>query len=118
MVGTVTARVSVLPDVGSEIPADSVGAAVVCTALLDQAVDDALDVVGLHVGQLWFRTEPEDALPVMLDEHSLMCNFVWPDVVPANQDFVSTDVCGDDRFSPGVRNDVSLDWRIYIGNVS
>ena len=53
MVGTVTVRVSVLPDVGSELPADSDGAAVVCTALLDEAVDNALDVVGLHVGQLF-----------------------------------------------------------------
>ena len=39
----------------------------ICMALLDEAVYDALDVVGLHVGQLWFRTEPVDALPVMLD---------------------------------------------------
>ena len=58
-----------------------------------------------------FRTDPEDALSVMLDEHSLMCDLVRPDVVP---DFVSTDVCGDDRFSPGVRNNISLDWRIYL----
>ena len=94
MVGTVTARVSVLQDIGSELPADSARAAVVCTALLDEAVDDALDVVGLHVGQLWFRMESEGALPVMLDEHSLMCDFVWPDEVPANQDFGSADVCG------------------------
>ena len=43
-----------------------------------------------------------------------MCDFVWPDVVLVNQDFVSTDVCGDDRFSPGVRNNVSLDWRIDL----
>ena len=108
MVETVTA------DVGSKLPADSDRAAVVCTALVDEAVDDALDVVDLHVGQLWFRTEPEDALPVMLDEHSLMCDFVWSDVVPANQDFVSADVCGDDRFSPGVNNDVSLHWQMDI----
>ena len=100
MVVKVTARVSVLPDVGSELPADSDVAAVVCTALLDEAVDDALNVVGLHFGQLWFRTEPEDVLLVMLDEHSLMCDFVWPDVIPANQDFVATMVCRDDRFSP------------------
>ena len=72
VVGTVTARVSVLPDVGSELPVDSDGAAVVCTTLLDEAVDYALDVVGLRVRQLWFRTDPEDAVPVMLDEHSLM----------------------------------------------
>ena len=44
MVGTVTARVS---DVGSELPTDSDAAAVICTALVDEAVDDALDVVGL-----------------------------------------------------------------------
>ena len=112
MVGTVTARVSVLPDFGSELPADSDGAAAVCTVLLDEAVDNALDVVGFHVGQ--FRTDPEDALPVMLDEHSLMCDIVCPDVVPVNRDFVSTDVCEDDRFSSGVRNDVSLDWRIDL----
>ena len=87
---------SVLPDVGSELPANSDRAAVVCTALVDEAVNDALDVV------------------VMLDEHSLMCDFVWSDVVPVNQDFVSADVCGDDRFSPGVRNDVSLHWQMDI----
>ena len=109
MVGIVIARVSVLLDVGSEIPADSDEGAVVC-----MTVDDDLEVVGLHVGEWWFRTELEDASPVMLDGHSWMCDFVWPDVVPANQDFVSTDVCGDDRFSPGMRNDVSLDWRIDL----
>ena len=114
MVGTVTARVYVLPDVGSEIAAGSDEAAVVCTALVDEAVDDALEVVGLHVGQWWFRMEPEDASPVMLDENSLICDFVWPDDVPVNQDFVSTDHCGDDRFSPGVRKDVSLDWQIDL----
>ena len=49
MVGAVTARVSVLPDVGRELPTDS-DAAVVCTVRLDEVVDDALDVVGLSVG--------------------------------------------------------------------
>ena len=42
-------------------------------------------------------------MPVILDEHSLMCDFAWPDVIPANQDFVATMVCGDD---------ISMDWRI------
>ena len=41
MVRTVTARVSVLPDVGSELPTDS-DAAVVCSV----CVVDALDAVG------------------------------------------------------------------------
>ena len=52
-------------------------------------------------------------MPVMLDEHSLMCDLVRLDVVPVIQDCVSTDLCGDDRFSPGVRDNVSLDWWIY-----
>ena len=43
------ARVSVLPDAGSELPTDSDRAAVVRAAPLDEAMDNALDVVGLHV---------------------------------------------------------------------
>ena len=68
MVGTVTARVSVLPDVGSELPADSHGAAVVCAAPVNEAVDDALDVVSLRVGQWWFRTDSEVGLPLIVNE--------------------------------------------------
>ena len=44
VVGTVTARVSVLPEVGSELPKDSDEAAVVCMVLMDAAVDDSLDI--------------------------------------------------------------------------
>ena len=67
-VGTVTVRVSVLPDAGSELPADSDMAAVVCTAPVDEAVDNALDVVSLRVGQLWFWTDSEVVLPLIVDE--------------------------------------------------
>ena len=63
---------SVLPDVGSELLTDSDATAVVCTALVDEAVDDALDVVGLSVGQSCLRTDSEDALPVLLEERSVM----------------------------------------------
>ena len=62
MVGTVTARVSVLADVGSELPAHSSGAAIVCSAPVNEAVNDALDVVNLSVGQWWFRTNSEVVL--------------------------------------------------------
>ena len=41
---------SVLPDVGSELPTDS-DVVVVCTAHIDEVRDDALDVVGLGVEQ-------------------------------------------------------------------
>ena len=55
----------------------------------------------MHVEQLWFRTDSEDVLPMMIDEHSMTFDLVRPDSVPVDQNFVSTDVCGDDRFSPG-----------------
>ena len=76
---------SVLPDAGSNLPADSDMAAFVCAAPVDEAVDNALDVVGLHVGQLWFRTDSEDVLPLMIDEHSMIGDFVRPDSVPVVQ---------------------------------
>ena len=84
VVGAVTARVSVLREVGSY--AD---------------VDDTLDMVGLHVGQSCFRPDSEDSVRNCL---------IRPDTVLVNQDFVSTDNRGDDQFSPGVRIHVSLDW--------
>ena len=49
MVETVTTRVSVLPDVGSELTTASDAAAVVCAAPADEVRDGALDVVGLSV---------------------------------------------------------------------
>ena len=39
---------------------------------------------------------------MMMDEHSVICDLVRPDSVPVDRDSVLTDVCGDDRFSPGV----------------
>ena len=62
MVGTVTARVSVLPDVGSELPTDS-DAAVVCTVCVDEVLDDALDTVGESVSQSYVRMDSEETLP-------------------------------------------------------
>ena len=100
---------SVLPDAGSELPADSDRAAVVCAAPVDEAVDNVLDVVGLHVGQLRSRTDSEDVLPLMSDEHSVISDFVLPESVPVVQVYMSTDVGGDDRFSPGVTDCASLD---------
>ena len=45
---------SVLPDVGSELPTDS-DVAVVCTACIDEVRDDTLDVVGLGVWRMLCR---------------------------------------------------------------
>ena len=69
---------SVLPDVGSELPTDSDAAALIYTALVDEAVDDALHVVGLSVGQSSLRTDSEDALTVFIEERSVMSCLVQP----------------------------------------
>ena len=114
MVGTVTARVSVLPDVGSELPTDSDAAAVVRTALVDEVMDDALDVVGLSVAQSCLRMDSEDALPVMQDERSVMSFLVRPVAVLISQFVWSYDDCGDDRFSPGASDRVSLDCHVDL----
>ena len=52
--GTVTVGVSVLMDAGSELPAGSAGAPAVQAAPLTESGEDALDVVGLDVGELLF----------------------------------------------------------------
>ena len=46
---------SVLPDVGSDLPTVSDAAAVVCVAPVDVVGNGALDVVGLSVGQSCLR---------------------------------------------------------------
>ena len=76
---------SVLPDAGNNLPVDSDRAVVVSVAPVDEAMDNALDAIGLHVGQLWFRTDSQGVLPLMIDEHSMVCDFVWPDAVPVVQ---------------------------------
>ena len=63
MVETVTARVSVLPDVGSELPTVSDAAAIVCASPVYEVGNGALDVVGLSVGQSCLRMDSEDTLP-------------------------------------------------------
>ena len=81
-VGTVTARVSVRPETGSELPANSDWGVVVCTAPVDEALDDTLDVVSLRVGQLRFWADYEVVSPLIVNEQSM-----------------TTEVCGD---FPGV----------------
>ena len=76
MVATVTVRVSVLPDVGSELP--TVSDAVVCAAPVDEVGNGALDVVGLSVGQSCLQMDSEDTLPAFQDERSVMSFLVRP----------------------------------------
>ena len=63
MVELVTARVSVLPDVGSELPT------------VYEVGNGALDEVGLSAGQSCFRMDSEDTLPALQDERSVMSVF-------------------------------------------
>ena len=102
---------SVLPDAGSELPADTDKAATVQAAPLVEAVENALDVAGLNVGQSWFWTDLEVILPLLIDEHSMFGDFVRPDTVQVIQVYMSTDVRGDDWFLPGVTDGVLLDRR-------
>ena len=50
------------------------------------------------------------------DEHRMISDFVRLESVPVVQTYMSTDVGGDDRFSPGVTDCASLNLR-YLGNV-
>ena len=107
-VGTVTVGVSVLMDAGSELPADSAGAAAVRVALLAEAGEDTLDVVGLNVRKLLFRKDSDNDLPLTVAEPGARCAFVRPDTVPVVMMNMPTDVLGDDRFSPGVTRCATL----------
>ena len=87
MVETVTARVSVLPDVGSELPTVSDAAAIVCAAPVDDVGDGALDVVGLSVGQSCLQMDLEDTLPALQDERRVKSFLVRPVAVQVTQFF-------------------------------
>ena len=71
MVGTVKARVSVLPVVGSELPTDS-DAAVVVTEYVDDVRGDTLDAVDEGVGRSCVRSDSAEVWPVLHDERSVM----------------------------------------------
>ena len=103
---------SVLPDAGRELPADSDKAAAVRAAHLDEAVENALEVAGLDVGQLRFQTDSEVRLPLLVNEHCMWIDFVRPDTALVIQVHMLTDVRGDDRFSPGETDCASLDRQI------
>ena len=104
---------SVMPDGGSELPMDS-DAAVDCTARVDEVMDDALDEVGLSVGQSCVQTDSEDALQ---DEGRVMSFLVWSAAVLISQFFLLYDDCGDDRFSPGMSDRVSLNCHVDLDSL-
>ena len=90
MVESVTARVSVLPDLGSELPTVSDVVAVVCAAPADVVGDGALDVVGWSVGQSCLQMDSEDTLPALQDERSVMSFLVRLVAVLIGQFFYRT----------------------------
>ena len=101
MVGTVTAQVSVLPIVGSELPTDS-DAAVVVTEYVDDVWGDTLDAVDEGVGRSCVRSDSAEVWPVLHDERSVMSFLVRPVAV------LSYEVDEDDRLSPVVSSRVPL----------
>ena len=108
---------SVLPDVGSELPTVSDAAAVVCAAPVDEVGKGTLDVVGLGVGQSCLRFDSEDILPALQDERSVMSFLVRPVAVLISQFLLSHDDCGNDRFSPGVSVRGSLDYHMTLDSL-
>ena len=117
MVETVTARVSVLPDVGIELLTGSDVAALVCVAPVYEVGNGALDEVGLSVGQLCFRMDSEDTLPAWQDERSVMSFLVGPAAVLISQFLLLYDDCGDDRFLPGMSDRVSLNCHVDLDSL-
>ena len=101
MVGTVTARVCVLPVVGSELPTDSDAAVVV--EYVDDVRGDTLDAVDKDVGQSCVHSGSAEVWPDLHDERSVRSFLVWP--VAVLSVFLSYEV-GDDRFSPVVDSPV------------
>ena len=77
VVGTVTARVSVLPVVGSDLPIDS-DAAVVVTEYVDDVRGDTLDAVDEDVGRSCVRSGSAEVWPELHDERSVMSFLVRP----------------------------------------
>ena len=75
VVQSVTARVSVLPDVESERPT------------VYEVGNGTLDEVGLSAGQSCFRMDSEDTWPALQDERSVMSFLVRPAAVLISQFF-------------------------------
>ena len=100
-----TERVSVLPDVGSELPT------------VYEVGNGALDEVGSCAGQSCFQMDSADTLPALQDERSVMSFLVRPAAVLISQFFLSYDDCGDDRFSPGISDRVSLNCHVDLDSL-
>ena len=107
---------SVLPDVGSKLSTVSDAAAIICAAPVYEVGNGALDEVGLSVGQSNFRMDSEDTLPALQDERSVMSFLVRTAAVLISQ-FLLYDDCGDDRFSPGMSERVSLNCHVDLDSL-
>ena len=88
MVEAVTARVSVLPVVGSELPT-SLSAAVGVTEQLVVDLGDTLDKVGHGAGQSCVRIVPAECLPGLREVRDIMFSWIWPVAVLTSQFFLS-----------------------------
>ena len=100
-VGTVTVGVTVLPDAGSELPADFAEVTAVRVTSLAEAGEVTLGVAGVGAAESVSRADAADGFSVVFAEQIA--------VVPVNMVNVQTDTVGDDRFSRGVGCRVPLD---------
>ena len=88
MVGAVTARVSALPVVGSELPT-GLSAAVGVTEQLVVDLGDTLDKVGHGAGQSCVRMVPAECLPDLREVRDIMISWIRPVAVLTSQFFLS-----------------------------
>ena len=88
VVEAVTARVSVLPVVKSELPT-GLSAAVGVTEQLVVDLGDTLDKVGHGAGQLCVRIVPAERLPDLREVRDIMFSWIRPVAVLTSQFFLS-----------------------------
>ena len=88
MVEAVTARVSVLPVVGSELPT-GLSAAVGVTEQLVVDLGDTLDKVDHGTGQSFVRIVPAERLPDLREVRDVMFSWIRPVAVLTSQFFLS-----------------------------
>ena len=106
MVEAVTARVSVLPVVGSKLPT-GLSAAVGVTEQLVVDLGDTLDKVGHGAGQSCVRIVPEEHLPGLREVRDIMFSWIRPVAVLTSQFFLSDE-----------NREVDMPSRINGGRVS
>ena len=118
---TLTDRVTVLPDAGSELPAVFAEVAAVCAASSAEAGEITFGLAGMDYAGSVSRVDIAEEFSDVADEKIAVGGSTWTAVVPVNMVNIQTDNFGDNRFSPGVGCCVDMAYRErpeFLGNDS